>query len=276
MDVVMKGLSIELGTYNTLLWRGCLVLLISGLLFAWQRPSWPAAAVLRLHIWRGVIITLMISLFFWGLRYLPVAEAISLTFITPLIALYLASVVLNEAIGKYAIVASLIGLSGAAIVIAGRLGGDYSDDVGKGIVAILCSALFAAYNIVLLRKQALLATPIEISFFQNCTILLLLGTVAPFLGELPRIEYVPAIAGSAVLAVTSIMLLSWAYARAPARKLIPFEYTAFAWAAFLGWLVFSETLTVATLLGTGVIVCGCLVAARQKPPQIEKVEATVV
>lgn len=276
MDVVMKGLSLEMGTYNMLLWRGCLILLISGLLFAWRRPGWPNASLLRLHIWRGVVITLMISLFFWGLKYLPVAEAISLTFITPLIALYLASLILKESIGKYAIVASLIGMSGAIIVVAGRLSGEYSDEVGKGIAAILCSAVLAAYNIVLLRKQALLASPIEIAFFQNCTILLILGALSPFMGKLPEVQFIPAISTSAILAVASIMLLSWAYGRAPARKLIPIEYTAFAWAAFWGWLVFNETLTIPTLVGTTIIVCGCIVATWQKPPQIEKIEATVV
>ena len=32
--------------------------------------------------------------------------------------------------------------------------------------------------------------------------------------------------------------MAWAYARAPASILLPVEYTAFAWAALFGWLVF--------------------------------------
>jgi len=43
------------------------------------------------------------------------------------------------------------------------------------------------------------------------------------------------------------------------------EYTAFIWAAFYGWLFFSEHVALPTLLGAGLIVAGCVIAARQRP-----------
>ena len=70
--------------------------------------------------------------------------------------------------------------------------------------------------------------------------------------------------------------MSWAYARAPASTLLPVEYTAFAWAALLGWLVFGEEVTLTTLLGTGMIVTGCLVAAWQSQGHVDHVETTAV
>jgi S-adenosylmethionine uptake transporter len=72
------------------------------------------------------------------------------------------------------------------------------------------------------------------------------------------------------------MLLSWAYARAEAKILIPVEYTAFIWAALFGWLIFAEDVTVWTLVGTVLIVSGCLVAARQQPDRVDHVETTAV
>ena len=72
------------------------------------------------------------------------------------------------------------------------------------------------------------------------------------------------------------MLLSWAYARAQAKILIPVEYTAFIWAGILGWLIFAEQPTSATLLGTALIVAGCLVAAREQPDHIDHIETTAV
>ena len=68
-------------------------------------------------------------------------------------------------------------------------------------------------------------------------------------------------------------MMSWAYARAPANKLIPIEYTAFIWAAILGWLVFGETITLTTVLGTILIVSGCLVAGWGKSAPIEHVKS---
>ena len=78
-----------------------------------------------------------------------------------------------------------------------------------------------------------------------------------------------AIALAALLAFVSLMLMSWAYARAEAQRLVPIEYTAFLWAALVGWFAFNEPVTPATLAGTALIIFGCLIATRQQPNQIE-------
>ena len=274
MDVVMKSLSLEIGSYNAMLWRSCVGIVIAGTLYFWRRPHWPSSTTLRLHIWRGFVTSVMAFLFFWGLKYLPVAEAIGLTFIAPLIALYLAAIVLKERIGKQAVAASIIGLFGASIVIAGRLSGDYSEDVSKGIAAIMTSAVLYAYNIILQRQQALVAKPFEIAFFQNCTVIVIFGSLAPFFAVVPSISLLPNISAAAGLGVVSLLMMSWAYARAPAKVLIPVEYTAFVWAAILGWMVFDESVTTATVLGTALIVFGCVVSAWHKPERLNHVEST--
>jgi S-adenosylmethionine uptake transporter len=276
MDVVMKGLALEIGAFNTILWRSIISVSLAGLLFFWSRPTLPTGKVVRLHIWRGFVISIMAFLFFWGLKYVPIAEAIALSFIAPLIALYLAQVLLHEQIGQKAIAASLIGLLGALVIIAGRLGGEYDEDTSKGIAAILLSAVLYAYNLILQRQQALIAGTIEIAFFQNLTIVVLFGALAPFFAVVPAITLLPNLAGAALLGVFSLMMMSWAYARASTNTLIPIEYTAFVWAALFGWLVFGETITLATIAGTVLIVIGCLVTAWQQPDHIDHVESTVV
>ena len=276
MDVVMKSLSIEMGAYNAILWRTVISLLIASGLFLWKRKRWPANSVIRLHLWRGVITSIMAFLFFWGLVYVPLAEAIGLSFIAPLIALYLAAVILKEKIGDKAIIASVIGLAGAVVIVGGKLGGEYGDNVEKGMAAILLSAVLYAYNLILQRQQALIAEPVEIAFFQSGTMLTLYLLFAPLWAVVPALEILPELTAAAVLGIVSMLMVSWAYARAEARILIPVEYTAFIWAALFGWLVFAEEVTMATLAGTVLIVVGCLVAARQHPDRVEHVETTVV
>lgn len=276
MDAIMKGLAIATGAYNALLWRTAIALCIAAVLFLWKRNRWPDRRIIRFHVWRGVITSLMAFLFFWGLAYVPLAEAIGLSFIAPLIALYLAAVLLKETIGSQAVIASVIGFAGALVIVGGRWSGDYSDDVGKGIVAILLSAVLYAYNLILQRQQALLAGPIEIVFFQNATMFSVYLCIAPFLAAVPDIGQFPSLAVAAILGTTSILLLSWAYARAEAKILIPVEYTAFVWAVLLGWWVFAEQVSAATLWGTALIVIGCLIATRQKPEHVDHVESTAV
>jgi S-adenosylmethionine uptake transporter len=276
MDVVMKSLSIELGVYNAMLWRTMIALCLAALLFAWKRQHWPQNSTIRLHVWRGTVTSVMAFLFFWGLVYVPLAEAIALSFIAPLLALYLAAAMLHEKIGGKAIFASVVGLAGALVIIGGKLSGDYSEESAKGIAAILLSAIMYAYNLILQRQQALLAEPTEIAFFQNGTVVTVYLLFAPFWAVTPPLEQLPYLAGAAVLGILSLLMLSWAYARAEAKILIPVEYTAFIWAAIFGWLVFDESVTMATLAGTALIVVGCLVAAKQQPQKVDHVEATAL
>ena len=263
MDVAMKGLALQVGAYNAMFWRSLITIVLAGSLYWWRKPVWPIRSVLKLHIWRGFIVSIMAFLFFWGLKYLPVAEAIGLSFIAPLIALYLSAVILHEQINRRAIVASVIGLIGAGVVIGGRLSGDYNFQMGQGILAILCSAVLYAYNLILQRQQALVAAPMEIGFFQNLTVILIFGALAPILAVVPPPAIAPQLLIASILGLFSMLMMSWAYARAPASTLLPVEYTAFAWAALFGWVFFSEAITSTTVLGTAMIVSGCVVAAWQ-------------
>ena len=68
---------------------------------------------------------------------------------------------------------------------------------------------------------------------------------------------------AATLAITSMLLLSWAYARAEASYLAATEYTAFLWAMLFGWLFFNESVSWFTLAGAALIVAGCILAARR-------------
>ncbi len=276
MDGLMKGLSIELGAYNAMLWRTSIAFVVMLPVLLWQRKPWPESHVVKLHLWRGLIISVMALLFFWGLALVPLAEAIALSFIAPLIALYLAAAMLGERVNSRAILASIMGFLGAIIVISGKLAGEYDDEVLLGIAAILVSALMYAYNLILQRRQALVAEPVEIVVFQSGTLMCVYLLFAPWWAVVPDSAYLPELGGAATFSVMSILLISWAYGRAEARILLPVEYTAFIWAALFGWLLYDETLTLVTVAGTTLIVAGCLLAARQQPDRVEHVETTTV
>lgn len=278
MDAFMKGLAIALGAYNAMLWRVWAGALLGGALFAIRRERLPSGEGLRLHLIRGTLAPFMALCFFWGVVRVPLAEGIALSFIAPLITLYLAAVFLGERIGRSAILASILGLAGVAVILAGRMGAaDYDAEALKGAGSILVSAVLYAFNLILQRKQAQVATPSEIAFFQSLIAGCVLALAAPFLGELPSPQYWRDIVISAALMMAALLLLSWAYARAEAQALVTVEYTAFIWAAFFGWLFFREAVTPSTLAGTALIVAGCIIVARQKPRrEPEHVEAAAL
>ncbi|MBV8687085.1 MAG: DMT family transporter [Alphaproteobacteria bacterium] len=265
MDALMKGLSLQIGAYNALLWRTMAGALLGGAVFAIRRQAWPAPFVLRVHLARGLLSSLMAILFFWGLTWVPMAQAIALAFIAPLIALYLAALFLKEKIERRAILASLLGFAGVLVILWGQGQADLGPKALLGSLAILASACLYAGNIVLMRHQAQMAGPVEVAFFISAIMSLCFLLVAPWLAVPPAAAHVPAILCAALLAFVSLMVFAWAYARAQAQHLAPLEYTGFVWAALFGWLFFAEPVRPFTLVGAAMIVAACLAAARSTP-----------
>ena len=272
MDAAMKELALGIGAYSALLFRSLLGATFGGGVMLLRSARLPARDVLALHIRRGVVMTGMSWTFFWSLTQLPLAEAIALSFIAPIIALYLAALLLKEEVGRGAIISALLGLVGVGIVLSERLGGEYDEKALRGALGVLISAALFAYNLVLQRQLAQRAGAVEMSFLQNGVMLMLFAPLAPFLLDWPTVREWWLVLLATGLVVISQLCLGWAYARAPASRLIPLEYSAFVWAALLGWLVFGEGLSPMVVAGAGVIVAACLIASRRQPELARHVE----
>ena len=274
MDAVMKGLVLAIGTFATMFWRNLVGVAMSGSLYLGRGAAWPARATMKLHIGRGALSTVMGYLFFWGLARVPLAQAIALAFIAPLIALYLAAVMLKETVGSRTVGGSLIAFAGILVIFVGQAQADLGREATIGSLAILAAAVCYAFNIIMMRQQSLVAAPTEIAFFQSLTVTVILAAFIPFFGvPLPSAADWPWILFAAFLAISSLLTLSWAYARAEASYLAATEYTAFLWAALFGWLVFREPLSPFTLAGAAMIVAGCILAARKPADASPNLEA---
>ena len=263
MDAVMKALTLAIGAYNAMLWRILIAALIGGTLWFALRSPRPTRAAMRIHVIRGLMSSVMAILFFWGLARVPLAQGVALAFVAPLIALYLAALILKEEIKRRAILGSLLGFAGVLVIMAAQAEADMGPEAFRGALSILASAVFYAWNIVLMRQQALVAKPLEVAFFTGLIVTACYLPFAPFLAALPPPDQYPAILAAALLGIGSLMLLSWAYARAEAQVLAPVEYTAFIWAALFGIVIFAEPVKPLTMIGAAMIVAGCFVAARR-------------
>lgn len=268
MDALMKGASLAVGAYSAAFLRAALGVALAAPLWLVFGGRWPERAVLRVHLLRGVCGAFMGLTFFYALTKLPLAETIAISFIAPLVALYLAAIFLGETIRREAIVAAVLGLVGTLVIIGGKIGREpMGEDALLGLAAILFSALLYAGNLVISRHQAQLAKPLEISAFHSGVTAVVLGLATPWLLRLPDAEAGLLIAGSALLTVTGMIAFAWAYARAEAQVLVPMEYSGFLWASLFGWLFFAEGVSATTVLGTALIVLGCWIAARRQEPE---------
>jgi S-adenosylmethionine uptake transporter len=274
MDAVMKGLVIAIGTLATLFWRILTGIFLSGVIYLPRRSAWPPRSTMRIHVARGVLSAGMGFLFFWGLGRVPLAQAVALAFISPLIALYLAAVLLGEEVRRGTVTASLIAFAGVVVIFIGQAQADLGREALVGSLAVIVSAGLYALNIIIMRAQAQVADPMEITFFQSVIVTGVLAIAVLFVGApFPNAVHWPWLLLACVLSISSMLLLSWAYARAEASYLAATEYTAFLWAGLFGWLLFHEPLSPFTLAGAALIVGGCVLAARKSPDTAPPFEA---
>lgn len=276
MDALMKRASIDTGVHAALLWRNIIGAGVG--LAVWQiaHPgAWPGRR-LAMHAMRAAVTSGMAFAFFWGIVRTPMAVGMALSFIAPIIALFMAGFALGEAITRRALGASVLGLLGVGVIGLGRMqvGGALAQDAWHGMLALLGSAVLYAANLVMQRHQAQMAPPAEIAFFQSLFTAAFLTLAGLVIGmpSVPQGAVWRDLIGSAGLSFVSLILLSWGWARAPAHRLLPVEYSGFLWAALMGWIWFGERLDLYTLGGAVLVVAGCwLGAGGQKGEHTEQV-----
>ena len=273
MDAVMKHLVLVIGIFAVSVWRAVANLVLSAGIYLPRRRKWPSRRLLWMHVSRSVVVTIMAVLFFWGIGRVPLAQAIALTFIAPLIAMLLAPLFLKERLSSRSIAGAISAFAGVVVIVLGPARSDVGDDVLLGIAAILGSAVCYSGNILMMRWQALAAKPLEINFFQSVVVLLLWISALPLIG-IPSWPHgqVGWIVIASIMSTCGSLLFAWAYARGEASYLAVTEYSAFIWASLLGWLVFRESVSLYTLGGALLIVGGCLFAARRKDPPLPEID----
>jgi drug/metabolite transporter (DMT)-like permease len=268
MDAFMKDAALASGAYSVTVLRSLIGAAIIAPFWLVRRDGWPAKATLKLHIERGVISAFMALSFFYAITTMPLAEAIAISFVAPIVALYFARIFLGEEIRRTAIAASVLGFAGTLVIVGGQIGlgqsgaRAMSDEFVYGLTAMGFSALLYAYNFVVIRKQSQAAGPLEIATFHSGVGGVVLLLFAPFFWVMPGTDALVSVTAAGALTVAGAMSIAWAYARAETQALVPMEYTGFLWASLFGWLFFRETVAVPTLIGAGLIVTGCYLAAR--------------
>jgi S-adenosylmethionine uptake transporter len=273
MDAVMKGMSIAHGAYSAVLWRSIGGVVLMGPIFIATRRPWPRRAALTLHVWRGAVAGASVILFFWGLVRVTMAQGVALTFLAPLIALFLAAGFLGERIRRAAIWGSLVASLGVLAIALGQVESHASTGALLGSIAIFVASILYAISLILLRQQAQIADPLEVALFTSIVLGALLLIGAPWFSTMPAPHLWPGILGAAALGSFSAILLAWAYRHAEAQVLAPVEYSAFVWSAILGYLVFAERVSLWTVGGAMLIIAGCLVAVRGKIAPAPQTEA---
>ncbi len=218
----------------------------------WLTPMLPS------HAARGALIALATLLFFSGLAYLPLADAIAIFFIEPLLVTLLSAVLLGETLHWRRLSAIATGFVGALIVIRPTFA-----DVGFAALYPVGAACSFAFYILLTRRLAQRDDPVRLQFFAGvfgCLVMSIALAAGAFadIGILaitaptPRDWLLLALLG--LIGAGCHLLVVHAYRMAAVAILAPFQYVEIVGATALGLLVFGDFPEPTTWLGIAIIV----------------------
>lgn len=272
-DAVSKSLTAYATPFEVTVWRT----LAQAVFFL------PAALILRRHLQGSVlslasllsaalILTVTLSLI-TAFATMPIATAIAIFFVEPLLLTLLAGPFLGEVPGwrRYAAVA--VGLVGALIVIRPNF-------VAFGPVVLLPLLASVAYalNMIVMRKATRHRSALSFQFGASLIAAGLAALVLLAAGlagaDLAGIGALPgwglwAIAGSGALAMVTFLMITFAFSKVEASLLAPFQYLEIVGATAVGYVVFSELPDGMTFLGTAIILAsGVYVFHRERVREV--------
>ena len=203
-----------------------------------------------LQIFRSLLLVLCTVIFFTAIRYMSLADAVAITFVSPLMVTALSVPLLGEVVGRRRWAAVAIGFIGAMIIVR----------PGMGVVhwaAWMLLGLALAFALYQITTRMLSDTddPMATLFISALVGAVLASLAVPFYWEAPN-----GIVVWLLLALLGIMgglghyILIRSFEYAPVAVLAPLSYTALLWNALFGYLVFGNLPDRWTLIGAAILI----------------------
>lgn len=212
----------------------------------------------------SVMMLLSTLFFFSAVKSIPVAEAISVTFVAPLAVVLLAWPLLGERITFFRLAAVVVGFAGVLIVI--RPG---SAVFQWASLLLLGSAICYAVYQILIRRLAGVDAPATSIFYSVLLGAIIMSIWLPFVWKMPTAWTDWALLCSlGVFGALGHYCVAKAMTYASANFVAPFNYTQMIGSVIVGYLMFAEVPDFYTWLGTAVVVgAGLMVGWQGRRPQ---------
>lgn len=205
------------------------------------------------HSLRAIFLILATFTFFLSLQFMPLADALAIFFVQPLVLTLLSAMFLNEKVTANRWAAVAVGFIGTLIIIRPGV-----IELNPGSLLALASGSFLAVYLAMTRRISGNAPAMLTTFQTNATGAVLLSFLVPLV-------WVPAsptqwlmFACLGTVATFGHFLIVRAYDFAEASLLAPFAYTEIIMATVLGWYFFNDLPDRWTILGVTILIACAL------------------
>jgi drug/metabolite transporter (DMT)-like permease len=199
-------------------------------------------------------------LFFGAVKFVPVADAVSITFVAPLVVVFLAWPILGERITLPRLVAVILGFLGVLVII--RPG---SSVFQWASIMILGSAVCYSIYQIYMRRVAGVDHPGTSVFYGALVGTIIMSIAVPFVWKTPATwQDIAMMSSLGVIGALGHFFLAKALTYAPANFIVPFNYTQMIGSVIVGYWMFAEVPDAYTWGGTALIVGAGLLIGLQR------------
>ena len=248
-DAIVKYLSADYSVAQLVWARFTLALAAIALVTGSRLPGILVTKRPGLQVLRGVLLLVMMGLFYAALGLIPLADATSILFLGPLIVAALSVPLLGEHVGPRRWAAVVVGFIGALIIVRPGQGSLEA----AALMPLGAAFLFGLYQIVtrLLNRTD---RPITTLTYSALCATLATSAVVPFHWQTnPDAAAWVLMAALGVIGAVSQFALIKAYEVAPAATVAPFFYVSLIWSVGYGYALFGDFPDVWTVTGALVI-----------------------
>ena len=224
------------------------------MLIAWHGRKILRTAFPVLQIGRGVAAALSATLFIIGLNFVALADAVSVTFVAPLVVTMLAAMLLGERVGLHRWTATVIGFLGTLIVIRPGFAAFH-----PGLLLPLMAAVLFAVRQVISRHIGSRDRTETTLAYTALTAFLMLSVVQPFIWQpVTSLKLIMIITSMSLMAALGEFLVIRALEVGQAVFVSPLHYTIIIWASLYGYVIFGQFPDMWTWAGSFVIMASGL------------------
>lgn len=218
----------------------------------------------KLFTFRGLFHSIGVSLWFYAMTRIPIAEVTAINYLAPVFVSIGAAIFLGERLAARRIFAVVMALVGAAVILRPGF-----REVANGHIAMLLAAIVFSGSYLLAKIMSDEVKPTVVVFMLTVFVSLGLAPLAALVWVTPTWGQIGVLALVALFAQAGHYTMTLAFAAAPVTVTQPITFLQLVWATLLGLVVFGEPVDIWVVLG-GVVILASVTFITWREAQLKR------
>ena len=236
MDGIAKSLSQEIHFLQVVWGRYFFMALFSIVItFFFFKKYFVFPKLIKIQILRSSFLFLSTVFFFYAISIISLAEALTLSFISPIFATILSFVILKEKVGPRRWIAVVAGFIGVLFVIRPGF-----NEINLAILTAVGAGICYAFYLISTRKLSTVDSPLMTLIFTGLTGCILISIIVPFFWTWLSISQWTLLISLAAIGTMAHFCLILSLRYAEASKLAPLGYSEIIMNVIIGYYFFGD------------------------------------